>query len=612
MSDPHAYVEPMPDKFGLELEQEVDLAGGEWQEDAELAGAIGRTMFDTPASKDNTITVLLPAEQIGTVPAQSLVRIKSRRIDKGGDGRQYLGAVVEGPFAEPDGLRADAPIVVTTTVRGATFMPRYHGRIQVEILGEEVDGAVQPPRFRPLPNSPVFALSEDETRSLLGIESDIELGLAVGFENMAVQIPAKRKSVLPRHVGLLGTTGGGKSTTVSGMVSEFQRVGIASVLIDTEGEYTEIGRPTVDKTMLRLLGRLGREPSGVPDVRVFHLVGRDTTATTPTPIRAFRLDFSSLSPYAAAEIMDLSEAQVDRFFKAYDVTKLALRDLGVFPAKNDATQERQVLEINEFESGYPHMTLSHVIDIAGFFLAHLSKAEPEPFNGAFKTDPAKAMIRQRVAQVQTNNEISWKALLGKLWRLQRTGVFDNAKAQPMPFAELIQPGHVSIVDLSDTDSTIINNLVISNILRGIQLHQDDAYAEAAKTNEEPTPVMIIIEEAHEFLSRDKIAKMENLFEQVARIARRGRKRWIGLMFVTQLPQHLPDEVLGLINNFILHKITDVNVVSRLKRSIGGIDEGLWNRLPNLAPGQAIVSMTSMARPLLVAINPTPCKLRMIE
>ena len=124
--------------------------------------------------------------------------------------------------------------------------------------------------------------------------------------------------------------------------------------------------------------------------------------------------------------------------------------------------------------------------------------------------------------------------------------------------------------------------------------------------------MIVIEEAHEFLSRDRIAKMENLFAQVARIARRGRKRWLGLVFVTQLPQHLPDEVLGLINNYVLHKIADSNVIARLRRSIGGIDEGLWNRLPNLAPGQAIVSMASMARPLLVAVAPTPCKLHMID
>ncbi len=103
-----------------------------------------------------------------------------------------------------------------------------------------------------------------------------------------------------------------------------------------------------------------------------------------------------------------------------------------------------------------------------------------------------------------------------------------------------------------------------------------------------------------------------LFQQVARIARRGRKRWLGMVFITQFPQHLPDEVLGLINNWVLHKISDSNVVNRLRRSIGGIDDGLWSRLPALAPGQAVVSFTSLARPLLVAIDPTPSKLLMVD
>ena len=123
--------------------------------------------------------------------------------------------------------------------------------------------------------------------------------------------------------------------------------------------------------------------------------------------------------------------------------------------------------------------------------------------------------------------------------------------------------------------------------------------------------MVVIEEAHEFLSAERIKQMPVLFQQVARIARRGRAG-LGLAFITQLPQHLPDEVLGLINNFILHKIADAGVINRLKRSIGGIDEGLWSRLPSSAPGQAIVSMTSMTRPLLVAIDPTPVKLRMVD
>ena len=68
----------------------------------------------------------------------------------------------------------------------------------------------------------------------------------------------------------------------------------------------------------------------------------------------------------------------------------------------------------------------------------------------------------------------------------------------------------------------------------------------------------------------------------------------------------------LVNNYILHKIADYNVISRLKRSIGGVDDGLWLRLPNLAPGQAIVSTGSMTRAMLVAIDPTPCELRMMD
>jgi DNA helicase HerA-like ATPase len=611
-SEENRNIHSIPNSFTAQLDEEVSLAGGEWQEGEEFAGAVGRTMFDSPASKDNTVTVLLPTDQIRKVPAQSLVRIKSRPKNKGGDGRQYLGAVVEGPFAEPDGLRADAPLVITTTVRGATFMPRYHGRVQVEIIGEELDGGIEPPRFRPLPNSPVFGLLEEETRTMLGLVNDMELGYAVGFEKMAVQIPSKRKSVLPRHVGILGTTGGGKSTTVSGLIHQFSNAGIFTVVIDTEGEYTEINQPTQDKNMLRLLQRIDRQSEGLKDLYVLHLVGRGTTAKPPTPIRAFSLDFPSLSPYAAAEIMELSEAQSDRFFKAYDVTKLVLRDLGIFPRKDHKEDEEAILELNEFENGYPMITLSYLIDIANFLLNSLTHNEFDPFNNEFKSDQARKIIEKRINVVQTNHEISWKALISKLWRLKRLSIFDNPNAKPIPFDKLINPGRTLIIDLSDTDSTIVNNLVISNILRGIQNAQEAAYEKAEHEGQPPTPIMIVIEEAHEFLSRDKIAKMENLFQQVARIARRGRKRWIGLMFVTQLPQHLPDEVLGLINNYILHKITDVNVISRLKRSIGGIDDGLWNRLPNLAPGQAIVSMTSMSRPLLVAINPTPCKLRMID
>jgi hypothetical protein len=364
--------------------------------------------------------------------------------------------------------------------------------------------------------------------------------------------------------------------------------------------------------MVRLLQRTGRNPRGVPNVIVRHLHGRRSTAPTNVTRVPFRLDFSSLSPYATAEILDLSEAQVDRFLKAYDVAKLVLRDLGIFPARDSNEEERRAFELNEFEEGYPRLTLSMLIDIARLIQAHTFKGSHEPYNEIFRSTEAQNSLRARIATIQTSSEVSWRTLISKLFRLQRTGIFDNPAAQPIPFPQLTQAGQTTIVDLSDTDSTIINNLVIASLLHGILEHVERSYAEAERAGRAPTPLMIVIEEAHEFLSSERIAKMQILFEQVARLARRGRKRWIGLVLVTQLPQHLPDEVLGLVNNFILHKIGDANVVARLKRNIGGVDDSLWSRLPNLAPGQAVISMTSMTRPLLVAVHPTPAKLRMVD
>ena len=125
-------------------------------------------------------------------------------------------------------------------------------------------------------------------------------------------------------------------------------------------------------------------------------------------------------------------------------------------------------------------------------------------------------------------------------------------------------------------------------------------------------MVIIIEEAHKFLSSERAEKMKILFEQVARIAMRWRKRWLGLVFVAQLPQHLPRQVFGLVNSYILHKITGAEVANTLRRTVSGIDSGLWDRLPGLAPGQAVVCFPHMAQPLLVSLDPTPAELRLVD
>ncbi|MBZ4374823.1 ATP-binding protein [Corallococcus sp. AS-1-6] len=629
---------PLPARAKGEIDAAKERAEA-LKADPELENAVGFTHFDTSSSHDNLVTVLSTKEDLHRLASQTLVRIKCREDDKA-----YLGVVVQGPFAEPNAVPANSTMAIGVVTHGKklTYTFEYHGRAEVEILGEEVAGVLKPHRFRPRPQSPVFVLDEEESAKVLGVSGEMSIGTVVGYERMEARINARDKSVLPRHTGIIGTTGGGKSTTVATLIHRAQNSGIATIVFDVEGEYTHVDRPTDHQAMVETLKRRDQKPEGVKDLHIHHLVGRESRNPRHKNKHDFSLNFSSLSPYALAEILDMTEPQQERFLKAYDVTKLLLEDFEVYPVTDE--ERRDALEVDELSTGYPKMTIQHLLDVVNAYLYSLSdegkgdgknrasraakgkgtvaeeievlkEDEGPPANSLrlysiFKNNPGNVM--RRVMGQKSGNVISWRALASKIQRLRRLNIFDMGTTEGVKYDTMLSPGRVSVIDLSDTESPQLNNLVIADILRGIQERQEASYEKAHREGKDITPVLIIIEEAHEFLSASRIAQMKTLFEQVARIAKRGRKRWLGLVFVTQLPQHLPSEVLALLNNFIIHKITDGAVINQLKKSVGSIDESLWNRVSRLAPGQALMSFSHFTRPLMVAVDPAPVKRLLVD
>ncbi|WP_395851061.1 ATP-binding protein [Cystobacter fuscus] len=621
-----------------ELRFQADEAAAEL--DPELEKAVGFTHFDTASSQDNLITVLMTRGDLHKLPSQTLVRVKSLE-----DRHSYLGVVVRGPFSEPDAVAANSTIAVGVVVQGKklSYTFDYHGRAEIEILGEESDdGTLIPPGHRPRPKSPVFLLDDEESEHVLGMKGELCLGMVVGYKQMEARIDALDKSVLPRHTGIIGTTGGGKSTTVATLIHRAQSSGVATIVFDVEGEYTHVDQATDEPAMLAALTRRRQAPEGVKDLHIHHLTGRDTRNRRHKHRHAFALNFSSLSPHAIAEILQMTDAQQERFHKAYEVTKLLLEDLKIFPKTPD--EQRQLLELDELSTGYPRMTLQHLLDVVSTYIHVLSTegrsesksktkgtsrqaqllpgesseesaAEAAPPQGPQLFSEFKDHLHRvlgRVHEQISRNEVSWRALFGRLLRLRRLKIFDVGAAPGVDYDSMLTPGRVSVIDLSYTDSPQLNNLVIADILRGLQERQEERCQRAQEQDRPIDPALIIIEEAHEFLSASRITQMPVLFEQVALIAKRGRKRWLGLVFVTQLPQHLPNEVLGLLNNFIIHKMTDSTVISRMQKSVGGIDESLWSRVPRLAPGQAIASFSSFKRPLMIAVDPAPVKRLLVD
>lgn len=589
------------------LAETVEELGGARQLPAEYAGSFGRTLFDTPGSSDGTVTVVMPPDRIDGVTSQALLRIRSYP-----DGRSYVGTVAAGPFYDPDGISADSTAMVISAVNGAIGMPGHHGRVVVDILGQEQDGRIGPANRRPLPNSPVFSVGDAEMAGILGLEGDFAIGRVIGHETVDVPVPVHRKSVLYRHTGVLGTTGGGKSTTITNFVAGLSGQGAAVILLDTEGEYTTMHERTADATMLALAAAQGRDQGGVRNTHVYTLVGREASNPDHPSSSEFALDFTALSPWATIEILGMNEAQQSRFLAAYDIARRFLAEAGLFPEKKNQAEEEQALDWDEMDAGYPRLRLDLLIDVVAACIAQVGRGE---VSFRLSADLRSAGNQQILANIVERADLekspaSWKKVSGLLWRLHRLKIFDRGISLNLDVRAMLAPGRVNILDLSDLDSPVLRNLAIAQVLRQLQGEQERAYAEAALRDATPTPVNVVIEEAHEFLSTARIRQMPILYEQVARIAKRGRKRWLGLTFVTQLPQNLPDEVLALINNWILHKVQDESVVSRLRRTVPAIDQSMWRALASLQPGQAIVSLAHMRRPILTQIYPSTARLRL--
>ena len=472
------------------------------------------------------------------------------------------------------------------------------------------------------PTAQYLPWSTPRLRPVLGLNIDDQegpcrIGLLQGAVPLPVPVPALRKSVLFKHLAILGTTGGGKSTTVSGMIGRLAAAGNAVVLFDVEGEYVTLNEPAQEPAMVAALRKRGFAPRGIDSSRLFVLAGRDTANPTHPDIRRFKLGFSEISPFVLVEIMDLSSAQERRFHDAYETCRIAMERARIYPANSDEQQE--AAEIDELDTGWPRMTLPMILDVvaAGIHYSDDTIDDYNPRAPQFRDQKDLIITTLKARKVEKDSR-SWKVIAKRLWRMHKAGVFSSDPKELINPELMLEPGRISVVDLSDMDAPYLRNVVIAQVLRMLQTRQDELYRQresnerAGRTVAAPARLNIFIEEAHEFLSAERIKQMPNLFDQVARIARRGRKRYLGLVFVTQLPSHLPDEVFGLVNNWVIHKLTDTNVVDRLKRVVPMVDDATWNGLPNLAPGQAVCSFGHLTRPILVGIDPSPCRLRMVD
>ncbi len=581
---------------------------------AQSAGAVAFVHFDPGAAKSNMVEGLVHHDDLTKVHRGLYVHILSLK-----DGRHYTGRVVEGPFYDPDALKRDSTpvqfIILNQGEGKALALPEYHARVQIEILGEERSNVLYGATRRPHPASPIFPYDSTLMNDMLHMQGNIVLGLLDNYDDVLVRVDENDKGVVPRNWLTVGTIGSGKSNTNQVFIEETLAANYAQIVVDPEGEYIFMDQQSEMPGIEADLKPYKRKPMGVKTITVYH---PPLSKSKRKDAIEFSVPFDSLGSDIIVELAEMNTAQQTRFTFLYEQAIKCVRK----DKEQLGEKDRQVDEDLDISRGYPGITLRRLIDMLWEELryydwkrAHKSDKKSDKKISGKKAQEAETLPDEEVNIAQMEiychryklepliqeqyDASSYGALTKKLRELEMARIFDRHETPPLDVKKLCKPGHLSVIDMSDADSQQVINIVIADLLARVYHYKMSLSEEANAENK----VFLTIEEAHGFVSREKQDKMEQTLDQLRRIARRGRKRWLALHFVTQSPQHLPSELFELANNKIIHQTTGSENLRVLKAAAGNVNEAIWQEVPSLGRGRAIVVSGQYPHPVIACIRP---------
>jgi hypothetical protein len=115
----------------------------------------------------------------------------------------------------------------------------------------------------------------------------------------------------------------------------------------------------------------------------------------------------------------------------------------------------------------------------------------------------------------------------------------------------------------------------------------------------PSPVLVVLEEAHRYLGAGASALTR---DSANRIAREGRKYGIGLLMVTQRPTELPDTALAQCGTLVALRLSNTEDQGAIRAALPDTIAGLAAVLPSLRTFEAVVSGDAVILPARILID----------
>ena len=486
------------------------------------------------------------------------------------------------------GATATPETLVDAGARGERWM-------KVQLVGEVIEttferGISQYPAI----NDQVHLVVEEDLARIYGNNDpgQVTIGRLSGAESIPVRVDLDK--LVTRHSAVLGSTGSGKSTTVTSLLRSLSigQAGTAGfpsarvLLIDIHGEY---GRALGEVAkVFRVNPFEGESQLYVPywaldlnDLLGFLLGKMDEKALTSIQDRILAMKSGVVAPekYPGADPNSLTaESPLPFSLKAL---WFSLID----------PELKTWLENTQQNSARTHAGDAQTLVAPTYPLPGIGGASP------FANKTGVLSIRRQLDQLRSR-------LLDRQFDFMlRPGPWEpdlNGKpANDLP--QLLEDwlGHekpITVLDLSGVPSSVLMRLIggILNIIYEA-LFWGRERAEGGRQR----PLLVVMEEAHRYLGREDASLAR---DAVQRIVKEGRKFGIGAMIVSQRPSEIDDTILSQCGTFFSLRLSNSSDRSKVMAALPDSLSGIVDSLPVLRTGEAIITGEAAKLPVRCRIT----------
>ncbi len=505
----------------------------------------------------------------------------------------------------------DYTVASIRNVRGvlgkdADDKPNWQFHIECQAVGTLVDGKTfeRASVLLPVPTEPAFAAEKDTLDKLFAEDANYQFPLGHLLLNRTTPLKIHGDRFFSKHIAIVGSTGSGKSCTVARILHDV--VGITGgadtnikkpnnshvVIFDIHDEYTTAF--TLDDEQLFTLNRLDIDSLCLP----YWLMNSEELESMFIESNE-QNSHNQVSQFKQAVILNkerhnptIEEMTYDTpvYFSIKEVYRyienMNREVIGRLPGENKPKLSDGTL-VDDREAYYFDNSCTFVPTST----ANAAKATVGPFNGEFnrfvsrlETKLVDKRLRFLIQPTKANGEPF------------KTDDFEHIMKQ---FIGYLNQANVTIVDLSGIPFEVLSITVslVSRLIFDFCFHYSKLRQKEDVLND--VPVMIICEEAHNYVPQRDDAAYRSSRKSIERIAKEGRKYGLSLMVVSQRPSEVSETIFAQCNNFLALRLTNNADQNYVRRLFPDNSSGITDILPNLAPGECVVVGDAVLLPAVV-------------